>query len=127
MNAPVPVILVVDDDINALGMIGYILERAGFRVDKATRGAEALEKIKAHPPALVILDLMMPGMSGIEVCRTLRADPATKRLPVLVLSALSDMRTTTEALVAGANHYLVKPARPRELIEHVRALMGEKG
>ncbi len=113
-------ILLVDDDINTLGALAYILQRVGYAVSKATSGKEALQKIKAERPGLVILDIMMPGMSGIDVCRAIRAAPDSERLPVLVLSALGDIRSTTEALMAGANNYLIKPVKPVELVEQVR-------
>ncbi len=116
-------ILLVDDDINTLGALGYILQRVGYIVDKATSGQEALNHIKEAQPALVVLDIMMPGMSGIDVCRALRAAPETERLPILVLSALGDIRSTTEALMAGANNYLIKPVKPVELVEQVRSLL----
>ncbi len=121
---PVPILL-VDDDVNTLGALGYILQRVGFAVEKASSGQEALEHIKRARPALVVLDIMMPGMSGIEVCRALRAIPETEGVPILVLSALGDLRSTTEALMAGANNFLIKPVKPVELVEQVRALLAE--
>jgi DNA-binding response OmpR family regulator len=115
-------ILLVDDDINTLEALAYILQRVGYAVIKATSGREALAKAQADRPGLVILDIMMPGMSGIEVCQALRASPETRYLPVLVLSALGDIRSTTEALMAGANNYLIKPVKPVDLVEQVRNL-----
>jgi DNA-binding response OmpR family regulator len=116
-------ILLVDDDVNTLGALGYILQRAGYHVEKATGGREALAKVAADCPRLVILDVRMPDLNGIEVCRSLRAAPDTEHLPILVLSVLDDLRSTTEALVAGANNYLLKPVRPVELVEQVRVLL----
>jgi two-component system phosphate regulon response regulator PhoB len=116
-------ILLVDDDVNTLGALGYILQRAGYHVEKATGGREALSKVAADCPRLVILDVRMPDLNGIEVCRSLRAAPDTEHLPILVLSVLDDLRSTTEALVAGANNYLLKPVRPVELVEQVRVLL----
>ena len=115
-------ILLVDDDINTLEALAYILQRVGYAVSRATNGREALEKIRVAAPGLVILDIMMPGMNGIEVCQALRASPETRHVPVLVLSALGDIRSTTEALMAGANNYLIKPVKPVELVEQVRSL-----
>lgn len=116
------VILLVDDDINTLEALAYILQRVGYAVIKATNGREALAKVQTDRPGLVILDIMMPGLNGIEVCQALRAAPETRHLPVLVLSALGDIRSTTDALMAGANYYLVKPVKPVDLVEQVRNL-----
>lgn len=115
-------ILLVDDDINTLEALAYVLQRVGYGVVKATNGREALAKAQADRPGLVILDIMMPGMNGIEVCQALRASPETRYLPVLVLSALGDIRSTTEALMAGASSYLIKPIKPVDLVEQVRNL-----
>lgn len=116
-------ILIVDDNPNALKLVGYALHREGFEVAVAKDGAEALEKAEKDPPALVILDIMMPDMDGYEVCRRLRATPQTARTPVIMLTAKGRAEDRVMGFQAGADDYVTKPVLPAELVARVRALL----
>ena len=119
-----PRVLVVDDDPQVVRLLRVNLELEGYEVVSANDGNEALEAVASEDPDLVICDVMMPGMDGIEVVRRLRADKQT--VPVVMLSAKamrSDMRV---GLDAGANEYVTKPFDPAELIEVVDRLLGRK-
>lgn len=116
-------ILVVDDEPNALRLIGYALGIAGYDVVTAENGEEALIKIRAANPDLVILDIMLPDISGIEVCRQVRSDPATADLPIIMFSARVQVKDKIEGLDAGANEYVTKPVDPDEMVARVAALL----
>jgi len=119
-------ILIVDDNPNALKLVGYALHREGFEVTVAQSGPEALAKAEATPPDLVILDIMMPDMDGFEVCRRLRAMPRTARTPVIMLTAKSQVEDRVMGFQAGADDYVTKPVLPAELVARVRALLAER-
>jgi pilus assembly protein CpaE len=116
-------ILIVDDDVNALKLIGYTLHREGYEIIAAQSGQEALAKAQEEKPQLVILDIMMPGMDGYEVCRRLRAIPQTAQVPVLMLTAKTQVEDKVAGFEAGADDYLTKPVIPAELIARVKALL----
>ena len=116
-------ILIADDEPNQLELLSYNLEQAGFVVVQAINGQDALQKIEDHRPDLVVLDWMMPHMSGIELCRLLRSRPDTKMLPVIVLSARGEEGDRTLGLDTGADDYMSKPFSPRELLSRVKALL----
>lgn len=116
-------ILVVDDDPQVLKSIRRVLEDAAFEVDATTSGTEALATMAQERPALVILDIIMPEMSGIEVCKRLRADPYLADLPVIFLTAKGRPVDVAEGLDIGADDYLVKPFEVVELPARVRALL----
>lgn len=116
-------ILVVDDDPTALRLIGYSLQQEGYDVLTAANGLDGLAQVRQLHPDLVILDIMMPDLDGFEVCRRLRADPATRRLPVLMLTAKGQVADKVAGFRAGADDYLVKPADPGELVARVAALL----
>ena len=116
-------ILIADDEPNQLELLSYNLEQAGFAVMKAMHGQDALQKIEDHSPDLVILDWMMPHMSGIELCRLLRSRSDTKMLPVVILSARGEEGDRTLGLDSGADDYMSKPFSPRELVSRVKALL----
>lgn len=116
-------ILVVDDDHELLQMIGLILERANFEVLKADDGARGLTVAKETVPDLIILDVMMPEIDGMEVCRLLRADITTRHIPVIMMSALGDMDNKLKGFQVGADDYLPKPVNPKELVARVLALL----
>jgi DNA-binding response OmpR family regulator len=116
-------ILVVDDDVDTLNLIGLTLKRYGFEVDKAESGPEALRLLNHDMPDLIILDVMMPQVDGYEVCRQIRADPRLARLPVVMLTARSQMESQVEAFRAGADDYITKPVRTAELIARLQAVM----
>jgi two-component system response regulator MprA len=113
-------ILVVDDDPMVATTVQRVLRPEGYEVDVALGGAQALERARAHPPDLVVLDLMMPGIDGLEVCRQLRAKGS---LPILMLTARSGTADRVRGLDTGADDYLVKPFAYAELLARVRALL----
>jgi two-component system phosphate regulon response regulator PhoB len=115
-------ILVVEDEKDVREMIRLNLKAAGFDVVEAGNGAEALALAKNDPPKVIILDLMMPEMSGIEFCRALRRNPATSRIPVLMLTAKSTEEDKVVGFEVGADDYVTKPFSPRELVLRVRAV-----
>ena len=115
-------ILVVEDEKDVREMIRLNLKAAGFDVVEAGNGAEALALAKNDPPKVIILDLMMPEMSGVEVCRALRRNPSTSRIPVLMLTAKSTEEDKVVGFEVGADDYVTKPFSPRELVLRVRAV-----
>jgi len=116
-------ILVVDDEEDILELITYNLSREGYRVDPTTSGEEALERVFAKLPDLVILDLMLPGIDGLEVCRRLRADFKSKHVPIMMLTAKGEESDIVTGLELGADDYMVKPFSPRVLLARVRNLL----
>ncbi len=109
-------ILVVDDEPALRELIRQMLEIGGYAVQEARDGEEALDMIDEEPPDAVILDVMMPEMDGITVCKTLRANQATVSLPIVMLSGKTQREAVAEGLAAGANKYLCKPASFEELM-----------
>lgn len=116
-------ILVVDDDIDSLKLIGLTLQRQGFEIAAASTGKQALEKATTEKPELIILDVMMPDMDGTEVCRRLRADPATKNISVIMFTAKAMVDDKVAGFESGADDYLTKPTHPAELVSRVRAVL----
>jgi len=116
-------ILVVDDEPDIRSLIVLHLEREGFRCRSAASGPDALREAAARPPALVVLDLMLPGLDGLEVCRRLRADAATAGVPIIMLTAKADEVDRVVGLEVGADDYVVKPFSPKELVARVRAVL----
>lgn len=117
-------VLVVDDEIGALTLIGIMLERGGFGVLKAKDAKSALMVLDENTPDLIILDVMMPGMDGIELCRVIRQRDMTQKVPVLILSARGDADSIMRGLEAGANDYLPKPILHHDLVSKVRSILG---
>ncbi len=117
------IVLVVDDDSSTLRLLGYMLERGGFQVKMAGDGEDGLAMAYQQPPDLVILDVMMPGLNGYQVCERLRADPRTAHVPIIILTARSQRIDQQTALEAGADLYMSKPVTPDELVEKVNALL----
>ncbi len=115
-------ILIADDEPDILEIIRYNLEAEGYQVASAKNGNEAIEKAKQFEPDLIILDIMMPGKTGIEVCKLLRQQPAFKTTLIIFLTALSDETTEIKGLETGADDYLTKPISPKVLISKVNAL-----
>jgi two-component system sensor histidine kinase/response regulator len=113
-------ILVVDDIVKNLQVVGAILRNEKYHVMPATSGPQALERLQAQLPDLVLLDLMMPEMDGLEVCRRLKADPLTAPVPVIFLTASNEMEHLVKGFEAGAVDYLIKPFNPSELLARVR-------
>lgn len=120
-------VLVVDDEPMARSMLRLILVRAGFEVREAEDGKAALSEVDRSLPDLMILDIMMPGIDGFEVCERLRADESTNRLPIIMLSAKTDSESVKRGLNLGANKYLTKPVGPDELTRHVREVLHIEG
>lgn len=116
-------ILVVDDDPSALKLIGYALRREGYDVATAADGMEALTLTRHERFDLIILDIMMPGMDGYEVCRRLRANPQTATVPVLMLTARSMVKDKVSGFRSGTDEYVTKPILPQDLVNRVKALL----
>lgn len=116
-------ILVVDDEPDIVALVVYHLAKAGFRISTASNGADALRLAQQDRPALVVLDLMLPGMSGLEVLEQLRADEAGQDIAVLLLTARRDEPDRIKGLSSGADDYLTKPFSPQELVLRVRNIL----
>ena len=116
-------ILVVDDDIDSLKLIGLMLQRNGYEVSAASAGNQALSKATLEHPDLVILDVMMPDMSGLEVCRRLRQAPETKQIPIIMFTAKTLIDDKVAGFEAGADDYLTKPTHPAELASRVKTML----
>jgi DNA-binding response OmpR family regulator len=122
MSAPASTILVVDDTPQNIRLLEAVLTPRGYRVVAAGSGAEALAAIAAAPPDLVLLDVVMPGMDGYEVCRRLREDPATRLLPVVMITASGDQEKV-DAIEAGADDFVAKPFNPAELLARIETAL----
>ena len=116
-------ILVVDDEEDILELIRYNLEKGGYQVLTAQSGEVALEKVISEIPDLVLLDLMLPGVDGIEVCRQINGDVATKHIPVIMLTAKAEEMDVVIGLEIGADDYITKPFSPRVLLARVKAVL----
>ncbi len=116
-------ILIVDDEPEIVTIARDYLERAGFRVQSAGDGASALRQARAELPSLIVLDLMLPGMGGLDVARALRGDPATRPLPIIMLTALVEETDRLIGLELGADDYISKPFSPRELVARIKAVL----
>lgn len=120
-------ILVVDDDLDTLKLVGMMLERQGYGILAASSGQQALSVARSEKPDLIVLDLMMPDIDGLQVARQLRSDPETQNIRILMFTARTQMDDKLEGYDAGADDYLVKPIQPRELVAHVRAVLKRGG
>lgn len=116
-------ILVVDDEPDALELIEYNLRNAGYDVIRASDGVEALRKVRALHPQLVVLDLMLPEMDGMEVCKTLKREVATSSIPIIMLTAKAAEIDRVVGLELGADDYVTKPFSPRELVLRVKTAL----
>jgi phosphate regulon transcriptional regulator PhoB len=116
-------ILIVEDESDLIKLLKYNLEKEGFKVNYASDGSIALAEVRRDPPDLVILDLMLPGLDGLEVCRQLRRNDRFAQTPVLMLSARSEEADRVVGLELGADDYVTKPFSMREMIARVRALL----
>ena len=126
--APAPVgagerVLVVDDEPDICALVAYHLAKAGVRVSTAGTGNEALASVRDEEPALVVLDLMLPGLSGYDVLERLRAEPNTRDVPVLMLTARREEEDRIRGLALGADDYQTKPFSPQELVLRVAAIL----
>src|ERR1041384_599023 len=118
-----PVVLIVEDEAPLVMMLRYNLEREGFAVDEAANGEEALLRIAERGPDAVLLDWMLPHVSGLELCRQIRRAPATRSLPVIMLTARGEEGDRIRGLDSGADDYVVKPFSPNELVARLRAVI----
>lgn len=120
-------ILVIEDDPSALGFATYALQQEGYQVLTAANGVEGLKRAQEEEPDLLVLDVMLPGMDGFELCHRLRNAPATARLPILMLSVKGRESDRNTGLTVGADQYLTKPIDPAELVASVGRLLEDKG
>jgi two-component system alkaline phosphatase synthesis response regulator PhoP len=116
-------VLVVDDEANIVELAQMYLEQEGFRVRSANDGAKALDIISRHPPALMVLDLMLPEVDGWEVCRRVRSGKTAPDLPIIMLTARDEDVDKIVCLELGADDYITKPFNPRELVARVKAIL----
>ena len=116
-------ILVADDDTDIRDLVTFKLEQAGFKVTAVDNGLAALTAARDELPDLMVLDVMMPGMSGIDVCQELRRDSTTAALPIILLTARAQEGDVEVGFGAGADDYIVKPFSPRELVNRVEAVL----
>lgn len=119
-------ILIVDDDVESLKLIGLMLKRQGYEVTVADSGNKALSKVEAEPPNLIILDVMMPDMSGLDVCRHLRQNPMTSSIPIIMFTAKTLIDDKVKGFEAGADDYLTKPTHPAELANRIKTVIQRK-
>jgi len=116
-------VLIVEDEEDIVELLVYNLTRAGFEARWAGSGLQALEQIQKDPPALLLVDLMLPGIDGIELCRILKSRPATKGLPIIVLTARTEEESKIRGFDLGIDDYVTKPFSVRELIARVKAVL----
>jgi two-component system phosphate regulon response regulator PhoB len=116
-------VLLAEDDADIRLLVTFKLKKAGHQVRAFGDGPSALAGARENPPDLAVLDIMMPGMSGLEVCRELRKDPATAKIPVILLTALAQEADVTAGFAAGADDYIVKPFSPRDFTMRVQAVL----
>jgi len=116
-------ILIIEDERDILDLVRHYLEKEGFRTRTAADGGAGLAAARQDRPDLIVLDLMLPGMDGLELCKKLRAEPATALTPVIMLTAKSDETDRIVGLELGADDYLTKPFSPKELVARVKALL----
>jgi len=116
-------VLVVEDDPDIAQLVVHYLEKAGFTADLAANGRDALVAIAARPPDVLILDLMLPHVDGLEICRVVRGNAATAAVPIIMLTARAEESDRIVGLEIGADDYLAKPFSPNELVARVRALV----
>ncbi len=107
-------------------LLRLMLVRAGFNVTEAEDGFDALEKVRINRPNIVLLDVMMPGMDGFTVCKTIRNDAETADLPIIMFSAKTDLASINQGLRAGASVYLTKPISPEELTRHIHEILASQ-
>jgi two-component system phosphate regulon response regulator PhoB len=119
-------ILIIEDEKDIVDLLAYHLNQAGFSVSTTLDGPSGLEKARKERPGLVILDLMLPGMDGKDVCRALKSNPLTQSIPVLMLTAKSEEMDRVIGFELGADDYVTKPFSPRELVLRVKAILRRK-
>ncbi len=120
-------VLIVDDDPDIQKLVSYNLHQAGFRVSTAATGVAALESVQEQPPDLIILDIMLPDLDGLEVCRKLRQRDKTRRIPIIMLTARTQEVDRVVGFELGADDYVMKPFSPRELVLRVKSIFRRMG
>jgi len=120
-------ILVVDDEEDILELVAFNLKREGYLVASAASGEKAMDLARSENPALIVLDLMLPGMDGLEVTRQLKTDPRTRHIPIIMLTAKGEEADIVTGLELGADDYLTKPFSPRVLLARVKAVLRRRG
>ena len=108
--------VVVEDEEDIVELVRYNLEQSGFRTEAASTGEEGLKLVRSVRPDVVLLDLMLPGLDGLEVCRRLQSEPATRSIPIVMVTARGEESDVVTGLELGAHDYICKPFRPRELV-----------
>ncbi|MEL6640805.1 MAG: response regulator [Pseudomonadota bacterium] len=119
-------VLLIEDEPNIIEAISFILSRDGWTVHTHEDGSTAMDKVRAAPPDMIILDVMLPGRSGFDILRDLRGSEDTASLPVMMLTARGQSKDRDLAERLGANHFMTKPFSNQDVREHVRLLMGEE-
>ena len=122
MTGPV---LIIEDEPDIAEVLRYSLEKAGFTTRAVSNGEEGLiaSLDRLNPPSLILLDLLLPGMSGVEICRRLRKEQATHRIPIVIITARTHPADVSSSLQLGANEFIFKPFSVREVVEQVRSLL----
>jgi two-component system phosphate regulon response regulator PhoB len=123
MSDPTPSVLIVEDEVDLLRTLEYNFKNAGFAVSTTTRGRDAIQHASSRPPSLVLLDVMLPDISGWDVCRQLKADPKTKRTPVIMLTARGEEVDRIVGFELGVDDYVTKPFSLRELVLRAKAVL----
>ncbi len=116
-------VLIIEDEPNIIELVAYNLEKEGWLVSKAQTGEEGWEKIQAEHPDIILLDLMLPGIDGMEICRRTRQNKLTRDIPIIILTAKAEEADRVLGLESGADDYVTKPFSPRELIARIRAVL----
>jgi two-component system, OmpR family, alkaline phosphatase synthesis response regulator PhoP len=116
-------ILIIEDDRDIANLMAHYLQRSGYSTETIASGADAMNRVRRTMPELVLLDVMLPGGSGLEICRAMRADPKTAAVPVIMVTARGDETDRVSGLELGADDYVTKPFSPRELVARVGALL----
>lgn len=116
-------VLIVEDDRDIADLMSFALRKAGHETEHVSSGRDALAAVRAHPPEAIVLDVMLPGIDGLQVCRTLRSEPDTAGIPIIMVTARGEEADRISGLDIGADDYLTKPFSPRELVARVRALL----
>jgi two-component system alkaline phosphatase synthesis response regulator PhoP len=116
-------VVVIEDEPDILEVIQHNLSREGFKVVPCSDGAEGLKAVQNEAPAIVLLDLMLPGMDGLEICRSLKMDTVTQHIPIVMITAKAEESDIVLGLGLGADDYITKPFRPRELVARVKAVL----
>jgi DNA-binding response OmpR family regulator len=116
-------ILVAEDDPDIANLLAHYLQRAGFEADVVKTGRDVLPRIRKAPPDLLLLDIMLPGLDGLEVCRAVRSDPHTSAIPIIMVTAKGEESDRIVGLEIGADDYITKPFSPNEVVARIRALL----